>query len=617
MPIRVLDKQIANLIAAGEVVERPASVVKELVENAIDAGATRITVEIQRGGMEYIRVTDNGRGIAADEVETAFLRHATSKIATGEDLESIHTLGFRGEALASIAAVARVEVLTRTADQTAGTSVVIEGGEVAEHTEAGCPVGTTMIVRHLFFNTPARMKFLKSDAAETGHVTDLMGKCMLCHPEVAFQYISGGKTAMQTPGDGDVLSAIHTVLGREYAQNMLEVNYHEAQLDITGYVGNFSLSRRDRRHQLFFLNGRNIVSRTISAAVSEGYKNAMMVGKFPVCVLHIACNPAFVDVNVHPAKLEVRFSDDKQVYNAVCWAIRNAITETKHIPEVKREPRNQPPVQVEIPIIARRTTEPPPQARPVIREPEPMRIPTAAGAYGTSMLQENTEVSAPQQLPEPPVTPEPQAEPAPAAMSAATPEPQANIDFTVAGQVFGTYILVQQADDLLLIDQHAAHERLCFEELLAEYHARQVNSQLMLLPVTVRLDAVELQTVLAHMPLFCDMGFDMDEFGDNQVIVRAVPAPLSDDEIVETIRELASLLRDHAQDADGLIAERALHTVACKRAVKGNHALTKPEMERLCERVLALPGINTCPHGRPIMIKMSKTELEKQFKRIV
>ena len=614
MPIQVLDKQTANLIAAGEVVERPASVVKELIENAIDAGATRITVEIQRGGMEYIRVTDNGCGIAAAEVETAFLRHATSKISTGEDLGNIRTLGFHGETLASIAAVARVEVLTRTAAQTAGTSVVIEGGEVIEHTEAGCPAGTTMIVRHLFFNTPARMKFLKSDAAETGHVTDIVGKCMLCHPEVAFRYVSGGKTAMQTPGDGDVLSAVHTVLGREYAQNMLKVDYRDEAVSITGYVGNFSLSRRDRRHQLFFLNGRNIVSRTLSAAVSEGYKNAMMVGKFPVCVLHISCAPAFVDVNVHPAKLEVRFSDEKLVYNAMCWAIRDAITEVKHIPEVKREPGNQPPVQVEIPIIARRTAEPKPAQPPVVREPEPKRIPVSEPFTGASMLMENTETTKePAKLPEENTLPAQPEIPAP-------PEahtPQANIDFTVAGQVFGTYILVQMGDDLLLIDQHAAHERLYFEELLAEYHARQVSSQLMLLPVTVRLDAVELQTALAHLPLLNAIGFDIGEFGGSQVIVRAVPAPLSDGEIADTVRELVSLLRGHAQDADGLLAERALHTVACKRAVKGNTALTKPEMETLCERVLALRGINTCPHGRPIMIKLSKTELEKMFKRIV
>lgn len=616
MAIKVLDKHTANLIAAGEVVERPASVVKELIENAIDAGATRIAIELKKGGMSYIRVTDNGCGIPAAEVKTAFLRHATSKISTGGDLGHICTLGFRGEALASIAAVAHVEVLTRTADETAGTALVLEGGDLVEETEAGCPAGTTMIVRSLFFNTPARMKFLKSDAAETGHVTDLVGKCILCHPEISFQYINGGKTVLQSPGDGDLLAAVHTVLGREYAQNMLPVHLEEEHITITGYVGSFSLARRDRRHQLFFLNGRTIISRTLSAAVGEGYKNAMMVGKFPVCVLHITTAPSFVDVNVHPAKLEVRFSDDKKMYNAVCWAVRDAISATKHIPEIKRDPGNQPPVQVEIPLIARRPAPKPKQ--PVIREPEqePPYIPSAVAGYQTppAMLQENTDghfqAAANPEPPQPEQTPEPQPE-------QTENTPQAGIDFTVAGQVFGTYILVQQGDELLLIDQHAAHERLCFEELLDEYHSRQVSSQLMLLPLTLRLDPLDFQTICAHLALFSAIGFDIGEFGTDQIIVRAVPAPLDDGEIQDIIGELASLLRDHAQDADGLLAERALHTVACKRALKGNHALTKPEMERLCERVLALAGINTCPHGRPIMVKMTKSELERQFKRVV
>lgn len=611
MPIRVLDKQTANRIAAGEVVERPASVIKELIENAVDAGAKRIVVELKKGGMSYLRVTDDGRGIPDDQVETAFLRHATSKIASGDDLDNICTLGFRGEALASIAAVSRVQMLTRTPDKLAGTSLSLEAGEVVEHLEAGCPVGTTMIVRDLFFNTPARMKFLHSDAAETAHVTDLVGKCMLARPEVAFQYLSNGRTAYRSQGDGQLLPVIHTVLGREYAKGMLPVDYREDAITITGYVGNFSLTRSDRRHQLFFLNGRNINSRMLSAAVSEGYKNAMMIGKFPVCVLHITMPPALVDVNVHPTKLEVRFSDEKQIYNAVCFAVRDAISAIKHIPEVKHEPRNQPPSQLEIPIIARR---PAPLTPPPIREPKPAepaaRVPSSVAEYQrpTTLLQENPDAA------NQPAPPQLVRDLDHAPLSAT---PYANLDFAVAGQIFGTYILVQQGDELLLIDQHAAHERLCFEELVEDYKNRSVSSQIMLLPLTLGLDPLDFQTVMENIPLFTDIGFEIAEFGHQQIIIRAVPVLQTDAALAETIRTLARLIRDHANDPDGLLVEQVLHTVACKRAVKGNRTLTKQEMERLCERVLALPGINTCPHGRPIMIKLRKTDLEKMFKRIV
>jgi len=331
--INVLDKTLADMIAAGEVVERPSSAVKELVENALDAGAKNITVEIRNGGMSYIRVADDGCGIAREDCPTAFLRHATSKIARPEDLAAIYTLGFRGEALASIAAVARVELFTKTKEESIGTTVTVEGGEVLECTDAGCPNGTTVVVRNLFFNTPARMKFLKSDAAEAGHVTDVINKMILQNPAVSFKLINGGRQVAFSPGDGKLLSAVRAVWGKDWAADMIEVDYTDEIAHVHGLAGNFSLARRDRRQQVFYVNGRNIVSPLLSAALSEAYQNTMMVGKHPVAVLNIELNAALVDVNVHPTKMEVRFSEEKKVYSALYWAVKNALSVKKHIPE--------------------------------------------------------------------------------------------------------------------------------------------------------------------------------------------------------------------------------------------------------------------------------------------
>ena len=661
MKINILDKNLANMIAAGEVVERPASAVKELIENSVDAGAKNITVEIKNGGMSYIRVTDDGEGIAPEDAVTAFARHATSKISTKEDLDKIYTLGFRGEALASIAAVARVDMFTKTKDNDLGTSIVIEGGEIIEHNEVGCPDGTTMIIRNLFFNTPARMKFLKNDAAETTAVTDVVNKMVLCHPDVSIRLISNGKNVVTSHGTGNAKDCIHVVYGGEYAKNMIDVTYKEEFISVTGCTGAFSLSRKDRRHQVFFLNGRNIVNKTISAAVAEAYRNSVMVGKFPVCVLYINIAPGLVDVNVHPTKMEVRFSNEKKIYSAVYWAVKEAITATTHIPEVNSEkvftePKYEmnvseelPHEQTELPIkpkvneplkddkkdikeaIAKSmakanevrplpTFNPPPATlRQTYGEVEPPkeRREVSIPVYekkADPVLQEKiteTKVSKIQdeaKIEEPRVT-ETKEEKAPQFLP--------NRDFTLIGQVFNTYIIAQSGEDMLLIDQHAAHERIWFEELMESWQENKILGQSLLIPVTVTLDRQDISVVEENISFFDDIGFEIDIFGTNDIIIRKVPMEMEDSVLSDTIGEIINILGEYAQKPKYELYEKTLHTMACKRALKGGKHLTKDDMESLVAQVMELEGINTCPHGRPICVRMSKKALEKQFKRIV
>ena len=657
------------MIAAGEVVERPASVVKELVENCVDAGASSITVEIKKGGITYIRVTDNGLGIEPDEIETAFYRHATSKISTAADLENIYTLGFRGEALASIAAVARVEVFSKTKAAELGRCVVIEGGEVLENDEAGCSDGTTMIVRNLFFNTPARMKFLKNDATETSYVTDVVTKLILSHPEISVQFINNGKTVLHSSGDGNLLNSIYAVFGRDYSKNMIEVNYSDETMKVTGYIGNSHLARKDRRHQIFFINSRNIVCRIMSAAVSEAYKNSVMTGRFPVCILKAEVLPQMVDVNVHPTKMEVRFSEEKRVYNLIYWAVRNALSDKKYIPEIEPakfspkapatgkliknapsydgakqleinllkdvplgglEPQKAQENEKKIKIISQsKFSKIPPEQESVIKvAAEPVK--TVQPAPQTSEEIEDTSrfnhikpendkclhsdiVKA---VPEPAEketisVPEPVAE-------EKNEAPRADLDFVLVGQVFGTYIILQKDNDMLVIDQHAAHERIYFEQLFEEFRANAIQSQILLLPVTMTLNAVEFDCAVQNTEFFEQLGFGIETFGDNSIIVRFTPDTLEEQDIKDAVSDIITMLLGNKHNIATELAGEALHIIACKRALKGNRVMTDKEMKSLAEQVLALgDGINTCPHGRPIMIKMSKYSLEKQFKRIV
>jgi len=714
MKINVLDKSIANMIAAGEVVERPASVIKELIENSVDAGAKNITAEIKKGGMTYIRITDDGCGIASDEVETAFLRHATSKIRTAEDLDAIYTLGFRGEALASIAAVAKIDIFTKTKDEEFGTTLSIEGGEVTEKEVSGCPDGTTITVRDLFFNTPARMKFLKNDATETGYITDIINKLILSHPEVSIKLIVNGKTTVFSSGDGKLISAVRTVFGKDYQANMLELVPGDGPLKVRGYVGNSSLSRKDRRHQMFFINGRYITSKLISAALGEAYQNTMMTGRFPVAVVFLEVSGYFVDVNVHPTKSEVRFSDDKKVYQEVYWAVKNALSVKKYVPEIEIKNNTAAKIvnteksrtqyraeQLDInllrdnPVIKRenpQNEESPspdpsakstPSAAPLKREetkkaelekaatkaeehltedeeireyianraffanPDSMKlkspldeVPCRTDELHTEAeteevitsekktpVQSSSDKSASEIIFSPASVKEESAkqegsddEQDPSGQKItqpAKPVLKNGIDYHIIGQVFATYILVQKDSELLIIDQHAACERIYFESLLEQYREGLVRSQILMIPVTVSLDPVSFALASENLGFMESLGFECDIFGDMSIIVRSVPSMMTECEIKDTVLEIVSLLSQNKADIKKAIAEEALHTVACKRALKGNSTISSAEMDSLVQSVLTFDSINTCPHGRPIIVKMTKYELEKQFKRIV
>ncbi|MBQ4528117.1 MAG: DNA mismatch repair endonuclease MutL [Clostridia bacterium] len=694
MKINVLPQSIANMIAAGEVVERPASVVKELVENSVDAGAKSVTIEIQKGGMTYIRITDDGTGIAPEEAATAFLRHATSKISTKEDLNSIYTLGFRGEALASIAAVARVDMFTKTRDNTFGRCVSIEGGEILEDEEAGCGDGTTIIVRDLFFNTPARMKFLKNDATETGYVTETVNRLILSHPEVKIKLIVNGRQTVSSSGDGKLLNAIYAVYGKDYPKNMSEVSYSEDGIEVTGYVGNSALSRKDRRQQVFFINGRYISSKIISAALSEAFQNTVMVGKYPVAVLMIRVNGSFVDVNVHPTKIEVRFSDDKKVYHSIYWAVKNSLSDKKYVPEAvmskQKEHDNLIKVRAEVAKVKNeatqldinflrdrvflndKKTENKPLSHPEFKQKSELVQKSESVSDFKSNNSSACEPEAELLHEQEPVLNMPVTIPAeeeisdhiknnaffntndinvlksPVSSSGYSQNDdeavekikseecksiedsqkenvvnqlahrlKCGVDFNLVGQVFATYIIVQKGNEMIIIDQHAAHERLYFEQLLEEYRQKTISSQRLLVPVTVTFEASQFPEICENLNFFAELGFECEQFGETTIVVRAYPASIGDADIKDTILAVAELIDGNCVDIKKTLLEEALHTMACKRAIKGNRVLERAEMESLAEKVLSFESVNTCPHGRPICVSMTKYEMEKQFKRIV
>lgn len=697
--INVLTEEVANMISAGEVVERPASVVKELVENSVDAGATSVTVEIKNGGMSYIRVTDNGGGIEKDDLKAAFLPHATSKIKNGADLAKIMTLGFRGEALASIAAVSSVEVFTKTKADNFGSLITVKGGKVIEEDETGCADGTTVIVRDLFFNTPARMKFLKKDSAETAYITDVMNKVILGNPSVAVKYISQSKT-VTSAGDGNLKNAIFAVYGADYAKNIIEVDYSDENIRVSGFIGNSQISRNTRAYQTFFINGRNFVSRALSAALSEGFKNTVMVGKFPFAVLNVEVSPAFVDVNVHPTKMEVRFSDDKKVFEAVYWAVKNALEKRRVVPEMKMPERKLEKKKFDVPEGIKKSnqidinllrdafvkpkesyraensdikisdikpdvkteeirtakaeehinkeekisdmqksapsTEIPNNGRVTIDDLKPKAdtktlndegkcypddefVRTASGAETFESLKKDAENfgakphtgaganGAYDNVYDDEKTDE----------KIINTELKAGIDFRVVGQIFSTYIIVEKSGEMCVIDQHAAHERLYFEEFTEDYKNKSILSQIMLIPATVSLAPTLFETVSENKEFFASLGFEIDDFGDNVVIVRKIPAALEGCGIDGLIVEIAEILQNKSKVDLTDLSEISLHTMACKRAIKGNTPLSYKEMEDLVQKIYTLGNINTCPHGRPIEIKMSKKDLEKEFKRIV
>ena len=627
--INLLSPHVADLIAAGEVVERPASAVKELVENAIDAGARNITVEIRAGGREYIRVTDDGCGMHPEDAGLAFLRHATSKLRDARDLEAIATLGFRGEALAAISAVSRVELTTRARGETEGVRVRLTAGDIDEMGPAGCPEGTTMLVRDLFFNTPARQKFLKSDRAEGSACANAALRCALGHPEISLRFLRDGEELFFSPGDGQARSAVYSLLGRETAATLLECNGGDETVSVSGFVSAPHAGRGNRSLQFFFINGRAFRSATIQAALEQAYRNTLLTGRFPACVLYITLSYGKVDVNVHPTKSEVKFSEEKAVYDCVYYAVLSALEEKseRRNAEIRLSPTTRKAVapkqdffkqmtaaeyresgiaaQTAAP--AKSAVTPPPAARPggtanLLRD-------SGRGSYAPS-----PSVPAPV-IPRVPATPAPAPIPAREEAVSAPPLPSqvdvpAAPDFRIIGEALDTYILVELSDALLLIDKHAAHERIIFDRLLAGLE--EPMSQTLLLPLSWSPGGETVELLEENLPMLEAAGFQLERFGEDGLVLRAVPADCEGGEL-EMLEEVAAALQNGRMEDK---REALCHTIACKAAIKAGSRSDPRELAALAAKVVS-GEVRYCPHGRPVSVRLSKQELDKQFKRIV
>ncbi len=618
--IKVLPKEISELIAAGEVVERPASVIKELVENSIDAGADNITVEIQHGGITYMRITDNGCGIEKNDVPTAFLRHATSKIKNSGDLNAIGTLGFRGEALAAVSSVARVEMFTKPRDAAFGTHYEIEGGVEKLCEEAGCPDGTTIVIRDIFFNTPARMKFLKKDVSEANAAAAVVERIALSRPEIAFKLIRDGKQALMTPGDGKINTAVYSVLGREFAGTLMEVDGGLDGIGVKGLTCKPVSCRPTRNYQFVFLNGRLVRSGTVTAAVEQAYKNSAMVGKFPGFVLYLTVPLNTVDVNVHPAKTEVRFSDERRIFDAVYSSVKNALARGDTRPEVKlHEPVFNP--------FERMTTaeyKQQPIMKPTVAEEIYKNKPSLHNAYKpqekTILRDANYNVSKTNNtvyIPERIINPPPMAEESPQPQRTVSVDIMRDVEderppITLIGEAFLTYIIVQMGESVFMIDKHAAHERILFNRLKKE---QKTETQALLTAVIVALTGDEYNAAISNTEALEKAGFEVEDFGNSSVRVSAVPASLTREDIPSVISELAGKLsKGKAPDSERL--DDMYHTVACKAAIKAGSRTSPLEMQKLAERVLYSDDVMYCPHGRPVAFEIKRRELEKQFGRI-
>ena len=618
-----LDAHVANLIAAGEVVERPASVVKELLENAVDAGATQVTVEIRDGGMTFLRITDNGCGMSAEDARTAFLRHATSKLRTAEDLAAIATMGFRGEALAAIASVSRIDLLTKTAGAISGTSLTLEAGNITEETEAGCPDGTTIIVRDLFFNTPARMKFMKSDTVEGSRVTAAVQLQALAHPEVAFRFLKDGKEVLSTPGTGELEAAVYCVYGRDSGK-MAKVDGKWENYSLTGYVSKPTDARPSRSLQTFFVNDRPVKSRLLMAALEEAYRNQIMAGKFPACVLHLHVPANVVDVNVHPAKTEVKFLNEKAVFDCVHYCVLGALNKTPDRPQVQFKPMAPPPVPVQKPAAA-----PPPKQENFFRtmdaqefknfsaavkeapKPSPLAAAATAAAVERTVLPPIREqVILPVATPKPAPIPAPQPE---EPEQIAIPAMPKEIPWRFVGELYNSYIIVEQGEEAYLIDKHAAHERILFEKLKANQEV--ISSQVLLTPATLRLSPEGTAILLENSSLLEELGFEIQEFGENTVVIRQIPMDLDSTQAADALETLCADLLSGRKESRENVRDELLHTVACKAAIKAGWITSEQELLKLAEQVLSREDLKHCPHGRPICITLSKKQLEKQFKR--
>lgn len=631
--INILPKEVYQLIAAGEVVERPSSVVKEMIENSVDAGAKNITVEIKNGGSTYIRITDDGCGIARSEVKKVFISHATSKIKVSDDLDKIGTLGFRGEAMASISAVAKVQLLTRTPDEEIGTRYEIAGGQELDFSDAGCPVGTTIVVADIFFNTPARMKFLKKDVTEANAVAGVVERIAVSHPEISFRFIRDGKQTLITSGNGDLKSTIYSVFGREFANSLIPVDYEINNMRVSGFVTKPSMSRKSRGMQFFFINSRLVKSQTAMAALEQAYRNSIMVGRFPGCVLNIECNSSFVDVNVHPAKIEVRFANEKPVFELVYYGVKNAIemldtpkeahfsaprpTQTTVNGKIDFfKPKEEVPTQMQF----KQESNPDDFWR--VASPDVVRDKSPKSEEAQNYVEESTTTakldlskftkpatSSEQQANNEPETQE-QTKPLPKQEKAESVEVP---DFRLVGEIFKTYIIIEMDGDCYMIDKHAAHERMNFEALKA---STEIASQVLLSPVAVRLSREEYNAVLSNLDLYSKCGFAIEDFGNSTVLVRECPSILDGEDVSGLVEETASKLLDGKTDITPEQMDWIFHSASCRAAVKAGDKTSPYEMELFVKKLLANPNIRYCPHGRPVMIKLSKYDIEKQFGRI-
>ena len=631
-----LSPHVANLIAAGEVVERPASVVKELLENAVDAGASQVTVEIRDGGMTFLRITDNGCGMSPEDARTAFLRHATSKLRSAEDLAAIATMGFRGEALAAIASVSRIDLLTKTPGSISGTSLSLEAGNITEESEAGCPDGTTIIVRDLFFNTPARMKFMKSDTVEGGKVSAAVQLQALAHPEVAFRFIRDGKEVLSTPGTGQLEAAVYCVYGRECGK-MVKVESRWEGYSLTGYISKPTDARPSRNLQTFFVNDRPVKSRILIAALEEAYRNQIMVGKFPACVLHLHLPSGVVDVNVHPAKTEVKFLNEKAVFDCVHYGVLGALNKTPDRPQVQFKPATPAPAKPAAQPAAKpakqenffrtMTAEEYKTFSTVVKEapkPSPLAAAATAAAVERSVqkpVREQVILPAAEPVPLPPL-PEKKPEPVvviPTPVQEEEPEQviietmPAEIPWRYVGELYNSYIIVEQGEDAYLIDKHAAHERILFEKLKANQES--ISAQSLLTPVACRLSPEECSILMANKPLLEELGFEAEEFGENTLLLRQIPMDLDPQQAQDAMTEIAADLLNGRRENAQNVRDEILHTVACKAAIKAGWQTSEKELLVLVKQVMARDDLKHCPHGRPICITLSKKQLEKQFKR--
>lgn len=678
--IAVLDQQTIDKIAAGEVVERPASVVKELVENAIDAGATQITVEIKEGGIGYIRITDNGSGMEKDDIPVAFLRHSTSKIRSADDLLGVSSLGFRGEALSSISAVAMVELITKTKENELGSRCCIEGGVQKSLEEIGAPDGTTFIIRNLFYNTPARKKFLKSEMSEASAIHELMTHLAMSHPEVGFKVLIGGQMRIQTSGNGNLKDVIYHLYGRDVAMRLIEVDREEGPLHVRGFLGKPEISRGNRNYENYFVNGRYVKSKIIAKGIEDGYKTFMMQHRYPFVCLDIHMDGKMLDVNVHPTKMELRFSNQNLVYDLLERMTKDALSGRELIPEVTLdEPKKQvvmpekalqqvPPVQTlrepestyqvqkpaAVPTASVERTIPsyqkPEQKVPLEKmwtTPEPQKetvkpqdknleyfmeqmrkrveerykAPEAPAPTEQRETTETAQSTVPEQsatVPETPVEEKPPQKPEQLDLfDGKLLSKEAAIHHVIIGQLFDTYWLVQFGEKLYIIDQHAAHEKVLYERLMKDLRNRTFQSQMLSPPIILNLSMQEEELFLKYRSCFTEMGFEIEEFGEKAYAVRAVPANLPGVARREILMELLDSLSDITGSGNSESLMDKVASMSCKAAVKGNHQMSAMEAKALIDELLSLENPYNCPHGRPTIISMSKYELEKKFKRIV